>query len=143
MEGKLSCILLIDDDDITNFIHQKTLQKSEIAEHIEVCLNGKEALDFLTNKELYLKTGGNYPPPSLIFLDINMPIMDGWEFLQDYQRVEMPDNKQPKIIMLTTSANPDDEAKAQKYKVVLEYMSKPLTQEMISGIMQKYFSPKE
>ena len=83
MNKKLNCILLIDDDDATNFIHQVIIKKAKIAEQVVTTLNGKQGLDFLTNSGKYHNK--ETPLPSIVFLDINMPVMDGWEFMEAYQ----------------------------------------------------------
>ncbi|HEX8015076.1 MAG TPA: response regulator, partial [Flavobacterium sp.] len=78
MKNKLSCVLLIDDDFATNFINKKIVQKANITEHIQVALNGKEAIDYLCNKGKFESQETINPQPQLVFLDINMPVMDGW-----------------------------------------------------------------
>lgn len=140
MKKKLDCVLLIDDE-ASNFLNLRTIQRAELAEHIETTLNGEEAIDYLTNSGKYERTGGDvYPQPSLIFLDINMPVMDGWEFLQAYQNLQ--DNQKGKIVivMLTTSFNPADMTKSLTYKEVSGYKNKPLSSEILDEIMVKCFA---
>lgn len=136
---KLNCVLLVDDDDGTNFINRRIVQRAGIAEHIESVLNGKEAIEYLTNTGKYLKDDNKFPQPELIFLDINMPVMDGWEFLEAYHKLN--DNQKSKIIivMLTTSFNPDDRLRAEKNEDISGFQHKPLTLDMLSDIMKEHF----
>ena len=79
----LYCILLIDDDDATNFIHEMVIKMADIDTHIEICTSARKALDYLTCKGEY-SANTSYPQPGIIFLDINMPGMSGWDFLKEY-----------------------------------------------------------
>jgi CheY-like chemotaxis protein len=139
MKKKLNCVLLIDDDDAVNFVNNIVIKKANVAEHIEITYNGREALEFLTNKGKYLKEG-KHPQPDLIFLDINMPLMDGWEFLEEYHKLDECQKSKIIIVMLTTSMNPDDETKADKIPEISGFKHKPLTPEKLNEIMKKYFA---
>ncbi len=140
MKKKLNSILLIEDDEATNFYNQLIIEKADAANHIEITLNGKEAIDYLTNKGKYQKNDNAYPKPDLIFVDINMPKMDGWEFLEEYQK--LPDIQKGKvvIVMLTTSINPDDQKRSERISIVSGYHKKPLTVQMLNEILLKYFA---
>jgi len=131
MTKKLDCILLIDDDNEDNHFHKIVLDEMNIADHIEVATSGIDALHFLTNKA--------FPPPDLIFLDINMPKMNGWEFLEAYAK--LTEVKRPKIIiiMLTTSTHPNEEEKSAQFPEITGFNSKPLSEEMLNGILRKYY----
>src|SRR5438874_6188 len=106
MEHKLKCILLIDDDEITNFINKDLLTGMDIASHIQICENGKEAIDYL--EEAYAGSNPDFPAPDIIFLDLNMPVMDGFEFLKQYQELFSEEHHCKAIIMLTTSLRDED-----------------------------------
>ena len=140
MMKKLNCILLIEDDEATNFYNHLIIEKADVAEHTQITLNGMEAIDYLTNSGKYHKNDNEFPKPDLIFVDINMPKMDGWEFLDEYQK--LPDFQKGKIIivMLTTSINPDDQRRAESIPLVSGYKHKPLTVEILDEIMEKYFA---
>lgn len=139
MKKKLNCVLLIDDDLGTNFINQMLIKKADITDQIQTVLNGKEALDFITNKGKYEKEGNIFPQPMLTLLDINMPVMDGWEFLEAYEKLEEYQKGKIIIIMLTTSLNPDDVTRAEEISDVSGFKNKPLTMETIGEIMQQHF----
>ena len=136
MKKKLKCILLIDDADATNFINRKIIERVGIAEHIEIKLNGKEAIDYIIKSD---DSENDSPLPSLILLDINMPIMDGWGFLQNYHELETFKKDQIILLMLSTSLNPDDKRRAEAIPEISDYVYKPLTVEVINEVLKKHF----
>ncbi|KYG71263.1 response regulator receiver domain-containing protein [Roseivirga ehrenbergii] len=135
MKKKIPCVLLIDDNEADNFYHKIVIERSEFAEEVVSVTGGQEALEYL---QLSLK--GEKTSPDLIFLDINMPRMDGWEFLQAYAALEKPDNERIIVVMLSTSKNPDYVKKANEINEVSEFTSKPLTAEYLEELREKYFS---
>ena len=139
MKRKLNCVLLVDDNDSDNFIHKRVIEKSGIAENIAVALNGKEAMDFLIKKGNCHQPEDSYAQPELIFLDINMPVMDGWEFLEEYEKLEKVQKGKIVFIMLTTSLNPADKIRAEKTIDPGCFHYKPLTIEMIDEIIRTSF----
>jgi CheY-like chemotaxis protein len=136
MKNKLNCILVIDDDEPTNFFTQMILEESGCTNHIRIVQSGQEALEYLINSE----AGDNpvaYPSPDLIFLDINMPAMDGWEFLEEYKKLHVINRII--VVMLTTSLFPEDKFKAEKMPEISGFEHKPLTAEKVSAVLEKYF----
>jgi CheY-like chemotaxis protein len=131
MKKKLNCILLVDDDHEDNFFHEIIIKKMNITNSIQVARNGLEALDFLKKE--------NQVIPELIFLDVNMPKMNGWEFLEEYRHLNANQKAKITIVMLTTSANPDDIKKAEEIADVHGYRSKPLSVDMLNEILQTHF----
>ncbi|MBN4047050.1 response regulator [bacterium AH-315-P13] len=127
-------ILLVEDDRATNFLNKYIIKKKSITKHIQVSENGLEALEFL---KLGIKD--NNLLPDLIFLDINMPILNGWEFLNEYKKLEIAHKEDIVIMMLTSSINPDDKKKAEAIKEVKGFLGKPLTPFNIHNIIQEYF----
>ena len=131
MKNKINSILLIDDEISTNYIHKRIIEKLNICNEIIVYANPYDALTFL-NDETQIS-------PNIIFLDINMPGMDGWEFLEEYEKKEV-ENQNTILVMLTTSNNPDDKLRAQHLDAVKEYLSKPLKPEDLNFLFKKYFN---
>jgi len=131
MTKKLECILLVDDDNEDNYYHQIVINEMNITERIEVALNGVEALIFLKNE--------NMARPNIIFLDINMPKMNGWEFLEAYKELKAGQKAKVLVVMLTTSINPSDKKRAEQFPDIIGFNSKPLTEQMISQILDRYF----
>lgn len=136
---KLNCILLIDDNQHTNFFNKRLINKMDLAHEVYAVENGRQGLDFLTNQGMYAANGTTYPQPALILLDINMPVMDGWEFLEAYHGLPVAQKGEILIVMLTTSPNPDDRQKAASIPEVNEFRQKPLSAEMLVDIFNTYF----
>lgn len=135
MKKKLNCILLIDDNPDDNFFHEREIKKNDIATHVITKNSGSEALSYIKSQ------GDNMDMrPDLIFLDINMPGMNGWEFLEQYELLDKELQSGIIIVMLTTSENPDDIARAMKWSFVCDYVAKPLSKERMEGIVSKYFN---
>jgi CheY-like chemotaxis protein len=134
MKKKLNTILLIDDDQATNFLHKMVIKKADCADQVHVELNGESAITYLSTAK-----NGIYPSPDLIFLDINMPRMNGWSFLEEYQKLHNAQQGKAVIVMLTTSLNPDDVEQSKKFTEISEFRSKPMTQTMLMEIIDKYF----
>ena len=133
MKKKLNCIMLIDDEPTTNFYNTLVIEDAHCTEHIQVCESGPEALDYLKKPQ-----AGGYCNPAIVFLDINMPEMSGWEFLDLYDKLPPEQKAQVIIVMLTTSLNPDDQVKA-KERGVEKFTSKPLTTAILMDIIKRKF----
>lgn len=131
---KLNRVLLIDDSEDDNFFHMRTLEKQEVALQIDVAYDGEEALEMLTK---WRQDGEQIP--ELIFLDINMPGMDGWEFLATYKDLPAVFQENVVVIMLTTSLNPEDRAKADAVAAVKEFLNKPLDTTRLQDILVRHF----
>lgn len=140
MNKKLNRVLLIDDDEATNFLNRHVIEEAGVATEIKTVLNGKEAIEFLTNTGPYKIHGDNFPQPMLILLDINMPVMDGWEFLEAYQKLPEHLKCHTIVVMVTTSFNPDDRKRAERIAELADYRNKPLTSELLEELMAKFFS---
>lgn len=129
MEEKreIRTVLLIDDDDITNFINRQLLRKLNMGREVHCITGGKEALNFIM--QFAAENQGN--SPDLILLDINMPGMDGFEFLEAYNNIYFNNRKEVKIIFLSTSSHTRDLEKI-KNQFRLTLINKPLSAEKLS-----------
>ncbi|NVJ85195.1 MAG: response regulator [Algoriphagus sp.] len=125
---QFDAIFLVDDDPINNLINKRLLGKTEISENILEFLAADQALKNL--EEIAIEKS------LLIFLDINMPVMNGWEFLDEYQ-VKFPDRKD-KIVILSSSIDFQDRKKAMEYEIVSGFLEKPLSLDKIHYQLGKY-----
>lgn len=132
----LQTILLIDDDDTTNYLNHRLLTRLEVAPDIRVVKNGEEALDYLRNAFAGVS---EYPIPDLVFVDIKMSVMDGFEFLEEYQKLEQKKKDKIVMLMLTSSASFYDLEKLKEFPDVRKHYSKPLTEVDVREMMQEYF----
>lgn len=135
MSKKLNCVLLIDDDEPTNYFNRMIVEESGCAEQIKTIQSGQEALEYLTS----VSNDSTTLPPDLIFLDINMPAMNGWEFLEKYKQLSQEQKGKVMVVMLTTSLFPEDQQKAKEMPEVSGFENKPLTREKLERILKKYF----
>lgn len=124
---QIRSVLVVDDDPASNFLTQLLLRKSGTVAHVAVAANGKEALDYVTEHR------GKNGFPDLILLDINMPLMDGFEFLYHFQ--QLPYNHLTRVVLLSSSVSSKDAQKAAKYQVK-DFINKPLTKEKLALIMK-------
>lgn len=124
--------MLVDDNTDDNFYHERIIRKNGYAEFVVSRESGVEALEYLKA----VKDEENYP--ELIFIDINMPGMNGWEFIQELNSLEIAGKKNRTCVMLTTSENPDDIAKANELGI-LAFKTKPLTNEILQQIISGLF----
>lgn len=125
-------VLLVDDDQVYLFAATKTIEATGIAGTVEVCTNGLDAIDYLTR---IIDSGSVLP--DVIFIDINMPIMDGWEFLEEYKALSGRVNTSTiKIYILSSSVDKNDIMRSKEYEYVVDYVVKPVYKEKFSEILQ-------
>lgn len=136
MSKKINNILLVDDDTVNNFIVINTLNKLDITENVDSVLNGADGIEYIKN----MIDNNRQLIPSIIFLDINMPVMDGWEFLEEFEKFAEDIKKQCKIYMVSSSVYEDDISKSKHYSSVIDFISKPLMREKIMDIYNEYNS---
>ncbi len=135
----LDCILLIDDDKATNFLHTLTIQDSGIHVKVQDVESARDGLDYLTCKGAFIECK-EFPRPGIIFLDINMPGMNGWDFLKEYEKLPQEVRARVVVAMLTTSLNPDDATHAKQIGYLKGFISKPLTKEVLERIVAENFT---
>lgn len=132
----LKSILLVDDDRATNFLNKRLLDKMDVATSIHIARNGVEAMDYLL--KAYEGEQG-FPVPDLIFLDLNMPLVNGWEFLDRYESLPEDFKNSIAVMMLTTSLRQDDIERATTNKVVKGFLHKPLTTQDVIKTLNENF----
>ncbi|MBS1489175.1 MAG: response regulator [Bacteroidetes bacterium] len=129
---KYQSVMLIDDNEIDNLINQKMIEAAAVAENIYTHTGAKSAIEFLKNLEKM--NLADKVLPDVIFLDIDMPLMDGFQFLDEFETLSPVARNKCKIIMLTSSINPLDFNRSKKYPNVRLYLNKPLSHESILKI---------
>ncbi len=127
--------LIIDDDEINNFICIKNMKDTGFAEYASYCLRGQEGLDELNDALENRKDD----LPDVIFLDINMPMMNAWEFLEQYKLIQPRFEKAVKLFVLSSSVYRKDIEKSSEYELVSDYIIKPLSKESLKQIKDKFF----
>lgn len=125
--SKYHTVMLVDDNDIDNFINEKIIKGNGFAKNVYIHSSSKSALEFLKNLEI-LKNIPSEFIPSYIFLDINMPIMDGFHFLDEFEKFSPEFKSLIKVVMLTSSLNKNDVEKVKQFKQVFKFLHKPLTE---------------
>ncbi|MDO7877630.1 response regulator [Hymenobacter sp. ASUV-10] len=131
---KLPAVLLVDDDPTTNFLNKKLLLRLGVTDNVRVALNGQEALREVQQHCQEQPTGC----PALVFLDINMPVMNGIQFLEAYQQLPAPQQQAVVVVMLTTSVSPRDQQLIQTLPVA-DYLDKPLNKEQVERVLAQHF----
>jgi CheY-like chemotaxis protein len=123
MSASIKTVFLIDDDPMSNMIHQSLLKKHHWQATTSVFENGPAALQAL-------QAAAAGPPglfPEVILLDVEMPVYDGWDFMADYRQLPTQYTSRCLLYLLSSSINPSDIRKAQTYPLVQSYLTKPLT----------------
>lgn len=138
MEHKLNCVLLVDDDEGHNYLTRLVIEETAVAQHIRTVWNGSEAIDYMAGRGKFGGNGDTCPRPDLILLDINMPVMDGWDFMREYAKFEEARKRRTMIVMLTTSVNPDDHERARTIPDIADFKTKPLTPRELEEVVQRY-----
>jgi len=134
MNKSVNCVLLIDDDMATNFFNKRVVSKHQCFNTVKTVQSGSAALEYFTDveKEKAIK-------PDLVFLDINMPAMNGWEFLVEYAKLNREIREGVRVIVLSTSSNPDDFAMSKINKSVSDFINKPLSLDSLDSILNDHF----
>lgn len=128
-------ILCVDDDPITLMLYKKVIFNANFSKEIDSAQNGKQALHYFDNlkseKENNLKTS----TPQIVFLDLNMPVLSGWEFLDIFTKNNYASVfPETKVIVMSSTIDPKDIEKSKTYPIVIDFLSKPITKEMLNSI---------
>lgn len=126
-------VMLIDDSELDNSINEKTLEANHFAKKVYVHTSAKSALEFLNN---LVTMGNEYSEvyPRVIFIDINMPMMDGFQFIEHYKKNSEEHLLKPKLVILTSSVYSEDRQKANDISKDIIFLNKPLTKTMLDSI---------
>ncbi|WCL50198.1 response regulator [Leptospira sp. GIMC2001] len=135
-------VLLVDDDAITLMMCKMVLQKASFSSDVASVLNGKQALEFfqeISSQNTVNSENGNQDRfiPDIVFLDLNMPVMGGWDFLDEYMNKFRPSFPDTKVVILSSTVDPDDYKKAKDYSVVYDFFSKPISVSILNDIKQR------
>ena len=131
MADEIRCILLVDDDPDANHLHKFVIQQTFPVEQVHLAENGTDALQFLVSEPV------DRLRPDLVFLDINMPGMDGWAFLDAMDQLPADKREGISVVMLTTSSDPTDRERALAHDQVCLYLTKPLTEDAFDELIQQ------
>ncbi len=118
----------MEDDPITIMVCDRIMKMHGFAEAVKSCENGKIAIDYLKS------INPADEEPEIIFLDINMPVMNGWDFLEEYDTIKNNYLKSPRIFILSSTVDPEDYKKAKSFSTVEDFISKPLTKDFLDKI---------
>ncbi len=128
---QINTTCIIDDDEIYIFAVKRLIQKGDFCDNILIFKNGKDAIKELKNLIL-----NDVNIPELILLDINMPIMDGWQFLEEF--IKIKPKKEIVIYVVSSSINPTDMERAKSYKNVSNYIVKPISRDALFEIKKTF-----
>jgi CheY-like chemotaxis protein len=118
------------------------IKKAEFAKEVITAKNGKEGLAWFSTYFSKTNVGLRQDPPQIIFLDLNMPVMNGWDFLEDYIMKYSDRIPETKVVILSSTVNPEDFLRANRYQLVVDFINKPLTTEGLEGLMEnEHLSP--
>jgi CheY-like chemotaxis protein len=131
---KLNKILLVDDSEAINYIHNYILEEMDIVNEVIIKENGADALVYLLNL-----IENNASLPELIFIDINMPRMNAWEFFDTYQTIDLEIRRQTHVILLTSSIDPADMEKAQSISDIEAIRDKPFDEPTLKELLTRFF----
>ncbi len=126
---KYKTVLMIDDNDIDGFVTKKIIEKSGFAKNVIIKKSAVEALEYLSSKDPLRKR-----LPDIIFLDLRMPEMDGFEFLEEYEKLNKYFVDNCKIVVFSSSIDTDDYNKAKRNKYVWKFVSKPISMKLLMEI---------
>lgn len=133
MKKKIDTVCVVDDDDIYQFTVKYEIERTQLVDHIKFFSDGEQAIHFL-------ETASDNPSqlPDIVFLDINMPIMDGWDFLEEFAQLKPKLGKKITIYMVSSSNNEKDMERARQITEVADYIIKPVTREKLTTLFKKW-----
>jgi len=133
MSIRLQKVLLIDDDCLSNYMHQYLLEDTGMFENVEIAETAMDALDKLERDD-----SQDVSQPEIIFVDLNMPGLNGWDFIKEYSDYMKNRSAKSLLVILTSSEETDDKLKATYSHDVCAYLTKPLTHDKVMAVVGKY-----
>ena len=124
MGQKVELACIIDDDKIYVNLVKKIIEIKKLSQELLIFKNGKEALDYF--KEIMENATDEDKLPDIIFLDLNMPVMDGWEFLNEFIKIKNNLSKKVTLYVVSSSIDPRDLERAKSFNLVTDYLIKPI-----------------
>ena len=128
----LKTLTIVDDDDIFVFLTTKIIEQTNLVDLIKVFGNGLDAINFLKENKNNVDA-----LPDIILLDLNMPIMNGWQFLEEYNKLNPTIGKKITIYIYSSSISPDDITRAKTISEVSDYIIKPITKDKLIDLIKK------
>jgi CheY-like chemotaxis protein len=125
--------MLIDDNELDNFINEKTLEANYFAHKIYIATSAKSALEFVNNL-IIMGAEHRSAFPEVLFVDINMPMMDGFQFIEHFKKITEKSSINPRLVILTSSVYHEDRQKAQRISEKIVVLNKPLTADMLAEL---------
>jgi two-component system, chemotaxis family, chemotaxis protein CheY len=130
--NKIKNVCIVDDDELFQFVMRQHFERMELVEQIHKFTDGEQALSFIKD---HLDKPDELP--ELILLDVNMPYMDGWQFMREYVKLELPVDKPIKVYILTSSTHDTDLQKAKEFPQLAGYLVKPISKSVIKQILEE------
>ena len=134
MTESVNCVLLVDEDNATDFFNERVVTRHNGFKKVNKVYSGLEALEYLKKASASLDL-----KPDLIFLDINMPAMNGWEFLSEFEKLDKTITEDIKVILLSTSSSPEDVYKSMENHKVNDFINKPLSPDLLDRVLENHF----
>src|SRR5690606_24254319 len=132
-ENRIRKATIINDNEVAQYIFKLSLQKANFASELTQYFNGKEALDDL----LLEKEKGHIYFPEVIFLDLGMPVMNGWEFMEEYEKLFYPHFQATRIVIISASMYKEDIERSMQYPFVLEFLNKSISKDYLIDLKQR------
>lgn len=132
MSYKLSTAGIIDDDQVYQLVMRRAIEQSGMVKDVLQFYDGEEAINFFKEKHQHPEV-----LPELILLDINMPYMDGWQFLDEFIKIPFKGEYQRTIYIISSSSTMEDLNKAKQYSIVSGYHIKPITKDKFEEILRR------
>jgi CheY-like chemotaxis protein len=128
--NKVKHVCIVDDDELFQFVMRQHFERLELVERINKFTDGEQALN-------YIKSHIDHPDelPDLILLDVNMPYMDGWQFMSEFVQLSLPEEKPIRVYILTSSTHESDLQRAKEFPTLAGYLVKPIGKNIIRELL--------